>query len=298
MNFKSAPRWLIALGLSAAIHLTTAAAFLSEPSATMIEGGGATQITLSASAGSEAPAETPLEQPVQAVVETESVETPVETDVTAPVDTSTPVETTEAVVSSPVEPPVAETPETEIAPAAPTETLTALANIPLPTPRPTYTPPPKPEKKAVRKKQIQKKAAAKPASNESKAAAKPRKKTTVPQGQAQAARRAGKKTAARTTATGNAAISNYPGKVASKLRRALRYPREARRQKLRGEVRVAFTVNRNGGVSGIRIVRSSGSNILDQAAIATVKRAAPFPQIPPQAGRNSWPFTIPLAFQR
>jgi protein TonB len=288
MNFKSAPRWLIALGLSAAIHLTTAAAFLSEPPATMIEGGGATQITLSASAGSEAPAETPLEQPVQAVVETESVETPVETDVAAPVDTSTPVETAQTVVSSPVEPPVAETPETEIAPTAPTETVTALANIPLPTPRPAYIPPPKPKKKA----------AAKPASNESKAAAKPRKKTTVPQGQAQAARRAGKKTAARTTATGNAAISNYPGKVASKLRRALRYPREARRQKLRGEVRVAFTVNRNGGVSGIRIVRSSGSNILDQAAIATVKRAAPFPQIPPQAGRNSWPFTIPLAFQR
>lgn len=107
--------------------------------------------------------------------------------------------------------------------------------------------------------------------------------------------------AARGTATsqaGNAAISNYPGQVASRLRRALRYPAEARRQRLRGEVHVSFTVAGNGSVSAVSVARSSGSPVLDQAAVETVRRAAPFPAIPPEARRSNWPFTVPLAFRR
>jgi protein TonB len=97
-------------------------------------------------------------------------------------------------------------------------------------------------------------------------------------------------------AAGNAAVSNYPGKIVTRLRRALRYPPQARRQGLSGEVHVRFTVASNGSVSTVSIARSSGSPILDEAALATVKRAAPFPPIPSEAGRTSWPFTVPLAF--
>ncbi|MAW88805.1 MAG: hypothetical protein CMJ42_19980 [Phyllobacteriaceae bacterium] len=99
-------------------------------------------------------------------------------------------------------------------------------------------------------------------------------------------------------AAGNAAVSNYPGKVASKLRRALRYPREARSRRIRGEVVLSFVVSGNGSVSGVRIARSSGSPILDRAASEAVRRAAPFPPIPAGAGRASWPFSVPLAFTR
>jgi protein TonB len=104
--------------------------------------------------------------------------------------------------------------------------------------------------------------------------------------------------ARKSTAAGNAAVSNYPGKIVSKLRRALRYPPAAKRQGLRGEVQVAFTVSAGGGIGGVRVVRSSGSPILDRAAVDTVRRAAPFPAIPAGAGRSSWPFTVPLAFTR
>jgi protein TonB len=45
-------------------------------------------------------------------------------------------------------------------------------------------------------------------------------------------------------------------------------------------------------------VASSGSPVLDKAAVETVRRAAPFPVIPEGAGRSSWPFTVPLAFTR
>lgn len=104
--------------------------------------------------------------------------------------------------------------------------------------------------------------------------------------------------AGRSLESGNASVSNYPGKVYAKLRRSLRYPSEARRKRIRGEVHVSFTVSRSGGVGGVRLARSSGSPVLDNAALETVRRAAPFPEIPAAAGRSSWSFTVPLQFRR
>jgi protein TonB len=93
---------------------------------------------------------------------------------------------------------------------------------------------------------------------------------------------------------GNAAISNYPGKVRSKLARVAR----SVRAKGRGEVVVAFAVGSNGNVRGARVARSSGDASVDQAALQAVQKAAPFPPIPEGAGRSSWEFSVPLAFRR
>jgi protein TonB len=96
---------------------------------------------------------------------------------------------------------------------------------------------------------------------------------------------------------GNAAVSNYPGKVAAKLRRALKYPKSAVSGS-GGEAQVAFTVLSDGSATGIRVVSSSGSPVLDQAAVDAVRRAAPFPPIPDEAGRRQWPFAVPVLFRR
>ncbi|MGB3832040.1 MAG: TonB family protein, partial [Mesorhizobium sp.] len=100
------------------------------------------------------------------------------------------------------------------------------------------------------------------------------------------------------SSAGNAAVSNYPGKVAARLRRAVRSISSLARMRARSDVQVAFVVDAGGGVGGIRVIRSSGSPELDQAALAVVRRAAPFPPIPPQAGRSSWAFTLPLGIAR
>jgi protein TonB len=96
--------------------------------------------------------------------------------------------------------------------------------------------------------------------------------------------------------TGSAAVSKYPGLVQKALRRALRYPKGAGRAG--GEAHVEFTVSAAGKVSGIRVVVSTGNATLDAEAVRTVKRAAPFPAIPADAGRRSWTFTMPLLFKR
>lgn len=113
----------------------------------------------------------------------------------------------------------------------------------------------------------------------------------------QSVQKGGSRGGAQTRDAGNAAKSNYPGLVRRKLSRSLRYPRSARRKGLTGEVTVGFTVQSSGAATGARIVRSSGSPILDRAALETVGRAAPFPRIPANAGKTRWRFTIPLTFR-
>jgi protein TonB len=60
-----------------------------------------------------------------------------------------------------------------------------------------------------------------------------------------------------------------------------------------GTATVAFSIGPGGGLRGARIARSSGKAQLDQAAIATVQSAAPFP--PPPAGVNPT-FSIQIYF--
>ena len=61
-----------------------------------------------------------------------------------------------------------------------------------------------------------------------------------------------------------------------------------------GSATVAFSIGPGGGLQGVRIVRSSGKQAADQAAIATVRAAAPFP--PPPAGINNT-FSIQIYFR-
>jgi protein TonB len=57
---------------------------------------------------------------------------------------------------------------------------------------------------------------------------------------------------------------------------------------------VSFVVRSDGDVSSVRLVRSSGSPDLDKTAVAIIRRAAPFPPIPPEADRATWAFTLPI----
>lgn len=62
----------------------------------------------------------------------------------------------------------------------------------------------------------------------------------------------------------------------------LNYPQQAREQNLTGKLVMTVAVHRNGRVEkdGITIVQSSGSKILDDAAIHTVRMSEPFAPLP------------------
>jgi periplasmic protein TonB len=63
----------------------------------------------------------------------------------------------------------------------------------------------------------------------------------------------------------------------------LRYPCRARRMGWSGALKVEFTVREDGSVDGIRVIKSSGVNMLDYNAVETVRRSSPFPKPPVSA---------------
>lgn len=93
---------------------------------------------------------------------------------------------------------------------------------------------------------------------------------------------------------GNANMSSYDGKVRAKINRRYKIPSEARRQGISGTTMIGFTVSADGGVSRLRVAGSSGSSVLDSAALEAVQRAAPFPPFPDGAGIGSKPYVVPI----
>lgn len=74
------------------------------------------------------------------------------------------------------------------------------------------------------------------------------------------------------------------------------YPRLARRMGEEGRVVLAFVIEADGRLVGVRVVESSGSELLDEAALGAVREAAPFPAFPAGVERKRWEFTLPLSF--
>ena len=66
-------------------------------------------------------------------------------------------------------------------------------------------------------------------------------------------------------------------KIRSKIARAKRYPRQARSEGLEGVCGIHFAIRPDGSLDFVELSKSSGSRLLDDEALATVRRAAPFP---------------------
>jgi protein TonB len=96
-----------------------------------------------------------------------------------------------------------------------------------------------------------------------------------------------------------AAGVRYEGLVLAALEKTKRYPtsREARESRPEGVVRIWLTLDRSGNLLDCGLLNSSGSNLLDNEAIRTAKRAT-YPAFPSSVypGENSHRFTTSLKF--
>ncbi|MBI2342776.1 MAG: energy transducer TonB [Deltaproteobacteria bacterium] len=84
--------------------------------------------------------------------------------------------------------------------------------------------------------------------------------------------------------------SRILAQIGAQIRRALVYPSEARRQQIEGGPIVEFALKEDGTLGSHRIVTSSGSPLLDTAALSTLEHATPFPYYPET-------ITIPIVYQ-
>lgn len=93
------------------------------------------------------------------------------------------------------------------------------------------------------------------------------------------------------------ALPNWTSRLVARLERYKRYPAAAQARGEHGVARLAFSVDRKGRVHNARIVRSSGSVLLDRATLALVRRAQPLP--PPPAGVRGAriPVVVPIRYR-
>lgn len=90
--------------------------------------------------------------------------------------------------------------------------------------------------------------------------------------------------------------ADYYSLISAHLNRKKRYPTEAKKARQQGVVTVRFTVDRDGGVSGVSIKRGSGHDILDQATLELLQRVAPLPRMPAAMKKDSVTLSLPIDY--
>ena len=82
------------------------------------------------------------------------------------------------------------------------------------------------------------------------------------------------------------------------LKRARRaYPFAARKNRLEGIVHIAFQINSQGALQTVSIKKSSGSPLLDQAALASVRQIGRVPAPPGVSGSFKKSFVLPVSYR-
>ncbi|MBE9603449.1 energy transducer TonB [Acetobacteraceae bacterium H6797] len=91
--------------------------------------------------------------------------------------------------------------------------------------------------------------------------------------------------------------SGYMANLARALERYKVYPTSARVRRIEGLGQVTITMGANGAVLDFRIVRSTGSEELDEAIATMVRRASPLPAPPPEILTDGkYVFTVPVRY--
>lgn len=87
-------------------------------------------------------------------------------------------------------------------------------------------------------------------------------------------------------------VGAYLGKVNDRVQNAKVHPRS----RSTGTVVVRYTIGTDGALLSREIEASSGVQALDEAALASLQRAVPFPPIPPEVSAKPMSFTQPFKF--
>jgi protein TonB len=169
--------------------------------------------------------------------------------------------------------------QSERKPAKPVEKTVELPPAPQAEPQLAVTPPPKQVERPAEKKPRQKHASL----------------TSAPSTAENRAERAAAPMPGASSRNPNA-LPNWKSELVARLERYKQYPSQAQSRGEQGVAQLAFSVDRSGGVHNARIVRSSGSILLDEATLALVERAAPLPLPPPEISGAQIAIVVPIRY--
>ena len=80
--------------------------------------------------------------------------------------------------------------------------------------------------------------------------------------------------------TKNLRYFSYFARVQRSIDQSYYYPREGASELQNGVVSISFEINRDGNLGKLKVIGSSGKEILDEAAVTIIQNAAPFSKIP------------------
>jgi len=101
----------------------------------------------------------------------------------------------------------------------------------------------------------------------------------------------------RRAALGNE-LKDFQSLLLAAIRQATFFPQEALKERRYGEVKVAFTIAKDGKLARVEVVGPSGCQILDDAAVEILHRAAEkFPSLPASLNREGLNYTVPIRFK-
>ncbi len=89
----------------------------------------------------------------------------------------------------------------------------------------------------------------------------------------------------------------YTDMIRQRIQEALIYPPQARKDALEGRPFVRFSINSSGELLSVELLRSSGYSVLDEEALAAIRRASPFPKIPESLNKSHLALALGLAFE-
>jgi periplasmic protein TonB len=90
------------------------------------------------------------------------------------------------------------------------------------------------------------------------------------------------------------AIAHWQQAVVARLARFQRYPAQAKGAT--GVVNLSFSIDRQGHVLNSRVIKGSGSAVLDTEALSLLTRAAPLPPPPAGVPDSDLTFVLPIRF--
>lgn len=94
-------------------------------------------------------------------------------------------------------------------------------------------------------------------------------------------------------------IHEFKLKLLAAIHEVAYFPKNALRTRKFGEVLLSFTLADNGHLEDLRVSKTSGSEILDEAALEILRKAAEkFPKIPEQSLERKLTYAIPITFRK
>lgn len=93
------------------------------------------------------------------------------------------------------------------------------------------------------------------------------------------------------------AKDSYLALIGAALAKHKRYPIMARKQGVEGNIKLDLQINRDGTLRDVSLKISSGSDLLDRAAIQMAQESSPFAALPPTLPGDFLHVTVPVVYK-